>query len=120
MKIIEICAYSDFESIYSEGILFSENIDIDLNKINKEFIKSIEEDRAENFVILEENEYSLKIANEEYLTKELKEYIIYFKDDCICYQGASFDFSTEKYKEYLLENGFKSMKSIPVSINSEL
>jgi len=119
MTIIDICAFGDFDSLYSDGLMITEN-DVDINKLNKEFVKKMEDNSLHRYIILEEGDYYLKIAYDKPYSDNVGEDTVLFKDyDIIC-QSQALRFSTDEYKSYLKENGFEPLKSITTTINSDM
>lgn len=120
MTIIDVCGYGDFDNLYSDGLLISDE-DFDINKLNKEFVKKMETDPSKKYIIIEENEYSLKILYEKgYFSDDVGEDMVLFKDNDIICQSFGIRLDTDEYKSFLIEKGFKELNSITTTINSDM
>ena len=119
MLIVDVCSWGDFDVMNSNGLMVSEK-DFDLNKLNKEFIKHLEKTNYDKFIITKEHDYHLEIMTEAYFTKEIKEHIVYFKDNNICCESRPFSFCSDEYKKYLISQGFEPLNSKTITLNADI
>lgn len=121
MTIVDICGYGDFDMMYSDGIFIHKQPDLDINALNKEFIRELAEKPTSRFIVANESMDSMTLFLEGVSGAHSdSEMTIYFKDNSFCNSLGRQIFTNDEYKKFLVEKGFEPLKTVKCTINLDM